>query len=58
MEPLPRPTTNGYQYAFGDGGKAFVAIGTDISGLFSLVVGTQAPAAHRIGGLPQPYRHI
>ncbi len=35
--------TFGYQYAFGDGGKAFVAIGTDISGSFSLVVGTQAP---------------
>lgn len=37
----PAPDTNGYQYAFGDGGKAFVAIGT--SGLFSLLIGLQAP---------------
>jgi uncharacterized protein (TIGR03437 family) len=36
------PDYNGYLYAFGDGGKAFVAIGTD--GFFSLVVGTQAPS--------------
>ncbi len=39
--------TNGYQYAFGDGGKAFVAIGTP--GLFSLVVGMQAPACSGSG---------
>ncbi len=32
---------NGYEYVFGDGGQAFVAIGTE--GLFSLVVGMQAP---------------
>jgi len=32
----------GYQYIFGDGGQAFVAIGTE--GLFSLVVGVHAPA--------------
>lgn len=31
---------NGYQYLFGDGGQAFVAIGTD--GNFSLVVGLHA----------------
>lgn len=35
------PDYFGYQYAFGDGGKAFVAIGT--GGTFSLVAGTQAP---------------
>jgi uncharacterized protein (TIGR03437 family) len=35
------PDYFGYQYAFGDGGKAFVAIGT--GGTFSLLVGTQAP---------------
>ena len=33
---------NGYQYLFGDGGNAFVAIGTN--GLFSLLVGMHAPA--------------
>jgi len=33
---------NGYQYLFGDGANAFVAIGTD--GFFSLQVGTRAPA--------------
>jgi uncharacterized protein (TIGR03437 family) len=32
----------GYEYIFGDGGQAFVAIGT--SGYFSLVVGLHAPA--------------
>ena len=32
---------NGYQYTFGDGGKAFVAVGT--SGTFTLLVGMQAP---------------
>jgi len=32
----------GYQYIFGDGGKAFVAIGTQ--GVFSLVIGLHAPA--------------
>jgi uncharacterized protein (TIGR03437 family) len=32
----------GYQYIFGDGGQAFVGIGTN--GLFSLVVGMHAPA--------------
>jgi uncharacterized protein (TIGR03437 family) len=32
----------GYQYTFGDGGQAFVGIGTE--GLFSLVVGMHAPA--------------
>jgi uncharacterized protein (TIGR03437 family) len=32
----------GYQYIFGDGGQAFVGIGT--GGLFSLVVGMHAPA--------------
>ncbi len=31
----------GYQYIFGDGGQAFVAIGTN--GLFSLLVGMHAP---------------
>ena len=31
---------NGYQYIFGDGGLAFVGIGTD--GLFSLQVGLHA----------------
>jgi len=35
------PDYFGYQYAFGDSGKAFVAIGT--GGVFSLVVGTKAP---------------
>ena len=33
---------NGYQYIFGDGGLAFVGIGT--SGYFSLLVGMHAPA--------------
>ncbi len=33
---------NGYQYIFGDGGQAFVAIGTN--GFFSLVVGLHAPS--------------
>jgi len=33
---------NGYQYLFGDGGQAFVGIGTN--GFFSLVVGMHAPA--------------
>jgi len=33
---------NGYEYIFGDGGQAFVAIGTE--GYFSLVVGMHAPA--------------
>jgi uncharacterized protein (TIGR03437 family) len=35
------PDFSGYNYIFGAGGKAFVAVGT--SGFFSLVVGTQAP---------------
>lgn len=42
----PNGTTDvdldGYKYIFGDGGMAFVAIGT--SGNFSLLVGTHAPA--------------
>jgi len=33
---------NGYEYIFGDGGQAFVGIGT--KGFFSLVVGMHAPA--------------
>ena len=33
---------NGYQYIFGDGGQAFVAIGTN--GVFSLLTGLHAPA--------------
>ncbi len=37
----PDATFEGYQYAFGDSGKAFVAIGT--YGYYSLLVGTQAP---------------
>ncbi len=36
------PDYSGYNYVFGDGGQAFVAVGT--SGFFSLVVGLQAPA--------------
>ena len=36
------PDYNGYQYLFGVGGQAFVAIGTE--GYFSLVVGLHAPA--------------
>ncbi|MGD1068832.1 MAG: IPT/TIG domain-containing protein [Bryobacteraceae bacterium] len=36
------PDVFGYDYLFGDGGQAFVAIGTD--GLFSLQVGLHAPA--------------
>ena len=36
------PDFNGYQYEFGDGGQAFVAIGTN--GLYSLLVGMHAPA--------------
>ncbi len=36
------PDFNGYQYLFGVGGQAFVAIGTQ--GYFSLVVGLHAPA--------------
>ncbi len=35
------PDFDGYEYLFGDGGKAFVGIGTN--GLFSLVVGTLSP---------------
>jgi uncharacterized protein (TIGR03437 family) len=35
------PDFNGYQYMFGDGGQAFVAIGTN--GNYSLLVGMHAP---------------
>jgi uncharacterized protein (TIGR03437 family) len=40
------PDYNGYLYAFGDGGQAFVGIGTkgNSMGSFSLVVGLHAPA--------------
>jgi uncharacterized protein (TIGR03437 family) len=36
------PDFNGYQYIFGDGGQAFVAIGTN--GNYALLVGVHAPA--------------
>ena len=41
MEP-PASDFNGYEYIFGDGGQAFVAIGTN--GNFSLLVGMHAAA--------------
>jgi uncharacterized protein (TIGR03437 family) len=35
---------NGYQYIFGDGGLAFVAVGTGTFGNFSMLIGMHAPA--------------
>ncbi len=48
--------TFGYQYIFGDSGKAFVAIGTSDSGSYSLVVGTQAGPFSGSWSPRQPYR--
>ncbi len=48
----PNPDYNGYSYMFGDGGLAFVAIGTQ--GNFSLVVGLHAPAFSGTGVFLNP----